>query len=229
MGTIKANTIQPLTGSDPLVLKTNDSERLRILTSGNIGIGTSTPSTLLDVNGTVKSTAMYCTGNVGIGTAIPSAALVALDVAGIVKNTNPVFEVTASFRHAIASTTSGKEVNLELKCDTKLIDTAGAYDTTTGRFTAPVSGAYFFSCNMRFMVAGDVNSNQYGLIYFQRDGSRASEIFLTPNPGANNYINYASVTGTVVFYLSAGSWVSVVYRGMPYLNDSVNFNGYFMG
>jgi hypothetical protein len=228
MGTIKANTIQPLTGSDPLVLKTNDSERLRILTGGNIGIGTASPSTLLDVNGTVKSTGMYCTGNVGIGTASPS---VPLQVVGTVKNTNPVFEVTHSFKPAPARTTNNQEVNLEMAWDIKVIDNYGAYSTNTGRYTAPVSGKYFFTCNMRFLVNGEANFSAYGLIYFVKSGVQISQVFLTPNTGTNNYINYASVSGSVLVDMdtAVGDWVSVCYRGTPWPYDSSNFNGYFIG
>jgi hypothetical protein len=38
----------------PLVMKTNNTERLRINSNGNIGIGTSTPTAKLNVDGTVK-------------------------------------------------------------------------------------------------------------------------------------------------------------------------------
>ncbi|MBS1564935.1 MAG: hypothetical protein JST39_11135 [Bacteroidetes bacterium] len=38
----------------PLVMKTNNAERLRISSNGNIGIGTNAPTAALDVNGTVK-------------------------------------------------------------------------------------------------------------------------------------------------------------------------------
>lgn len=37
----------------PLVFKSNNSERFRLTPEGNVGIGTSTPQTLLDVNGNV--------------------------------------------------------------------------------------------------------------------------------------------------------------------------------
>jgi fibronectin-binding autotransporter adhesin len=57
---------------------TNDSERMRINSSGNIGIGTSSPGFTLDVTGTLKGSnsngvfLFASSGNVGIGTTTPS-------------------------------------------------------------------------------------------------------------------------------------------------------------
>ncbi len=57
-----ANTGMFLAGSDTLAFTTNATERLRIDSTGDIGIGTTTPSAKLHVNGTVRiedTTTMY--------------------------------------------------------------------------------------------------------------------------------------------------------------------------
>jgi len=45
MSTLKASKIQPQSDSDPLIVSTNSTERLRITTNGVVAIGTSSPQT----------------------------------------------------------------------------------------------------------------------------------------------------------------------------------------
>jgi hypothetical protein len=59
---------------------TSNIQRLSIANCGNVGIGTRTPSSTLEVNGPVKiDSALHVVGNVGIGTCTPSSLL---EVAG---------------------------------------------------------------------------------------------------------------------------------------------------
>jgi hypothetical protein len=49
------------TNDEDLVIKTNDNERMRITSGGSVGIGTSSPSSMLDVDGTVEMTGFKLT------------------------------------------------------------------------------------------------------------------------------------------------------------------------
>ena len=69
------------------IIKTNSTERMRVLSTGNVGIGTATPASKLDVEGGVSIGATYSgttaapsngaiiEGSVGIGTTSPGAKL----------------------------------------------------------------------------------------------------------------------------------------------------------
>jgi hypothetical protein len=109
-----------------IVFGTNSAERLRIDSGGNVGIGTTSPTVKLDVNGTVNATGLtvngtavsgsqwatsgttinYASGNVGIGTTSPT---VKLDVNGTVNATGLTVNGTAVSGSQWA--TSGTTIN----------------------------------------------------------------------------------------------------------------------
>jgi hypothetical protein len=224
MSTLKSNTIRTLTSSDSLLFTTNATERLRISSNGNIGIGTSSPSTLLDVSGTVKSTGLYCTGNVGIGTASPS---VALDVVGTVKNTNPVFSVTYTTTPSPVETTV--TINpLDLIFDSAVLNVGNCFNTTNGRFTAPVDGYYFFSASIFFYI-NNTDNKEYGAWHFAKNGTKNHNHAQSPYTPAANYISYYTVSGTSIQQLNAGEYINIKYNGSPYPTGYSQWNGFLIG
>jgi hypothetical protein len=61
-GTNPANHFIGTTDNQPLVFRTNNSERLRILSNGNVGIGTTVDAGFrLDINGTTRATSLTFT------------------------------------------------------------------------------------------------------------------------------------------------------------------------
>ncbi len=86
------------TNSQDLLIKTNNTEKMRVKAAGNIGIGTSTPLSMLDVAGGVSVGSAYSgvtaapangviiEGNVGIGTSSPDPAAM-LHIGGQIKIT----------------------------------------------------------------------------------------------------------------------------------------------
>jgi hypothetical protein len=70
----------------PLIFRTTNTERMRITSGGNVGIGTSFPNGKLEVTSSTSiPSAIFSGGNVGIGFTAPAANALLLMVTRIIK------------------------------------------------------------------------------------------------------------------------------------------------
>jgi Chaperone of endosialidase len=104
-----------MSGAYPMIFATNNSERMRINASGNVGIGTNSPSTLLTVNGTVTATSYAGSGSSLTGIVTSNAAGSGISVSGstgavTISNTG-VTSITAGTSISVSGSTGGVTIN----------------------------------------------------------------------------------------------------------------------
>ncbi len=183
--------INPLTNylgtsdNQPLVIKTNNVEQLRVLGTGNVGIGTTTPSSRLSVNGGLSVGATYSTtnaaptngaifqGNVGIGTPTATHPLTVNGAVQITDGSQGAGKVLTSDATGKALwTTPGDgvafkarrnadqalpaNVNTTILFSTEFYDDGNNFDPATGIFTAPSAGLYHFDASVPITGNGQV-------------------------------------------------------------------------
>ena len=102
---------------------------------------------------------------------------------------------------------------------------AAAFDTnignhfsyTTGKFTAPVAGTYFFSFRA---TTGDTNSH---FMDIHKNGARVGGHVLSYG------YTYLTATNTCILTLASGDYIEARRRAANYSLYSVNFSGYLIG
>lgn len=187
---IPKNGFLGTTNNRPLVFKTNNSEKLRILPNGNVGIGTNTPANRLSVNG-----AADFSGNVGIGTTNPSRALQ-------VNTANAVLRLESTQANGIAQT--------EYATDARRWYT-GSFGSTAG----VLAGKYYIKDDTtgqtRFVVDTNGNigigtNNPEAKIHVANTTGEGLRV-QGPESGAANgaYVAWTDSSGTAIGYVGDGS------------------------
>ena len=235
--------------SNPIIFSTGSSEKVRIDSSGNLGIGTAVPSQKLEVvGGEIKAGRVDSTnegGQVSFGRATDNATGWYIDVYGNTSTPSLRFvdvsnsavratidgsgRLTLPYQPAFNSSGSGGNQNVSagsiFPFDIADLNVGSHFNASTYRFTAPVAGVYLFGAS--FYVNGNitaafcVNGTQtYG-------GGDAQPLIFTNTTST-------STSAQLLVSLSANDIVDIRSRSSTsgstqiYMGHS-NFWGYLMG
>lgn len=206
----------------------------------NVGIGTSSPDTELNIgfsgaddtntirvegsNGASERYAFDIEADgenartnfkIGVGGGTPTS-VISIDASGrVTKPNQPAFSIFADggFSYTSNIIYRGQSPSSS-SFDTNI---GNHFSYTTGKFTAPVAGTYFFSFRA---TMGDANSH---FIDIHKNGTRVGGHTLSYG------YTYITATNTAVLTLASGDYIEARRRATGYSIYSANFSGYLIG
>ena len=121
------------------------------------------------------------------------------------------------FRAEKRASSQGSITTTKITFEHEAFDIGGNYDTSNSRFTAPVTGVYFFQSQLR--MAGDAQTLDYGKVMLYINGSHNTDLFQF-NVRAN-YMNNSHVNGSCLIQLTANDYAEI-YAELSGSNPSIH-------
>jgi hypothetical protein len=236
-------------GVSDMAFITNAAFRMRINSAGNVGIGTTSPTNKVETNiGTTANggyNLSFNSSTVGSTWRIVNPNVNNNTEFGTLNNNDLVFLTAASERMRISSTgivtkpsnpafrayytTNGTWTlagNDTFVFNATEYNIGSCYNTSNGRFTAPVAGVYQF--NFYTILLGAYSN---GEIWFQKNGADLTSgthlHFSTSTSGVWSNVHYVTSA-----YLNSGDYVSFVNKAQTvnyHGDDWSSFSGYLVG
>ena len=98
------------------------------------------------------------------------------------------------------------------------------YNSSNGRFTAPVSGTYLFGLSVQAFASG---STTYINVNLGVNGSSTIGNFVSGYGGVHN--NHMQITGSVITYLNANDYTQIAVNYGARSGSQSTFNGFLIG
>jgi len=158
-------------------------------------------------------------------TTTPSLRIIDNTAAAVRLSVDNAGRVTKPYQPSFLAKSNGSTAysnNVTIVFQTVQHNTGSHYNSSTGRFTAPVAGKYFFYAQM----LGDSSGNRtIAYMNINDSGTDAGQnVEISAYTGA-----YNSAQGTVIFNLAAGDFVSIKTSGTSAWYGSGSFQNFFCG
>lgn len=213
-GTTAGTNFIGTTDSVDWLVKTNNTERLRILASGNMGIGTSAPSAKLDIAGTVKIT----DGTEGAGKVLTSDAsgLASWQTSGTSDIVQLVYDLPSGTDGgaSVAGTWTTRGLN------TELVDQNNIATLASDQFTLP-AGTYIIQFEQIFTSYGSVQMQFRSRIRNITDGVTVALGLTTRLHIASGESANINCPGTGVFTITSPKTFEIQYFAQSALNPGL--------
>ena len=211
--------------NDYSIVQAGVAERLRIDSNGSVGIGTGPSGAKLHVAGGLKATDLIAHDTTGINlqTSNGTKRLIVDNSGRVTMPYQPAFEVRNSGNVNLPTGTEAKTIFTTVRNNR-----GSHYSTSTGRFTAPVTGTYLFThCGSIYSTS----SNPYLTAIFKKNGTVCSSYGRGNLYGGTTV--YGSAPVTAIVDMNANDYVELwCYSGATganFYNGEANFSGCLLG